>query len=135
VRKEEIPQDPSSLNDVSRELCYAVDDAGKYTTALSTGWEVKASALGLAWADIHERAQRAKENALRGECSPIAYFMGVRLMDTGILASYTGYWKWQIRRHLRASVFNSLPTEKLMRYAKAFDVSLDELRSMHINDR
>ena len=29
------------------------------------------------------------------------FFMEYRLMDLSILSDYTGFWKWQIRRHLK----------------------------------
>jgi hypothetical protein len=130
MKKEEVPQDPGSLGKVTKEVCYATDASGKYTTELSQGWEVKAGALDVAWQDIAERVAAAREKVLRGEASPLLYFMELRLMDVGVLAGYTGFWKWQVRRHLRPDVFKKLSERKLHRYAEIFDVSISDLNSV-----
>jgi hypothetical protein len=48
-------------------------------------------------------------------------------MDIGVLAGYTGFWKWQVRRHLRPGVFKKLSARKLRRYAEVFEVSVNDL--------
>jgi hypothetical protein len=130
MKKEEVPQDPGSLGKVTKELCYATDDTGKYTTELSQGWEVKTGALDVAWQDIAERVAAAKEKVLRREASPLLYFMELKLMDVAVLAGYTGFWKWQVRRHLRPAVFKKLSERKLRRYAEIFEVSVSDLNSL-----
>ena len=105
MKKEDIPQDYGSLSKATKEMCYAVDESGKYVTELSTGWEVKATALDVAWKDIEERVAMAKQKVLSNEASPILYFMELRLMDIAIVGAYTGFWKWQISNHLKTSCF------------------------------
>jgi hypothetical protein len=134
MKKEEIPQDDGALNKLTKEIVYAVDGSGKYTTELSTGWEVKAKALDVAWEDIEQRIENARQKVLRNEASPILYFMELRLMDTGIVAAYTGFWKWTVKRHLRPSVFKKLSEKKLQQYADAFNVSVQELKTMKVHD-
>ena len=134
MKKEEIPQDNGALNKLTKEVVYAVDESGKYTTELSTGWEVKAKALDVAWEDIEHRIENARQKVLRNEASPILYFMELRLMDTGIVAAYTGFWKWTVKRHLNPSVFKKLPEKKLQQYADVFNVSVQELKTMKVHD-
>jgi hypothetical protein len=134
MKKQDVPQDPSSLGKITKEVQYATDESGKYTTALSQGWDVKAGALDVAWEDIAERVAAAKEKVLRGESSPLLFFMELKLMDAGVLAGYTGFWKWQIRRHLRPAVFKRLSERKLRRYAEVFEVSVNELNSMSVHE-
>ncbi|MEP7255750.1 MAG: hypothetical protein ABI666_08225 [Ferruginibacter sp.] len=134
MKKEEIPQDDGALNKLTKEVVYAVDGSGNYTTALSTGWEVKAKALDVAWEDIEQRIENARQKVLRNEASPILYFMELRLMDTGIVSAYTGFWKWSVKRHLNASVFKKLSEKKLQQYADAFNVSVEELKTMKVHD-
>lgn len=134
MKKEEIPQDDGALNKLTKEVVYAVDSSGNYTTELSTGWEVKAKALDVAWEDIEQRIEDARQKVLRNEASPILYFMELRLMDTGIVAAYTGFWKWTVKRHLNPSVFKKLSEKKLQRYAGAFNVTVEELKTMKVND-
>ncbi len=135
MKKDEIPQDDGALNKLTREVVYAVDASGKYSTELSTGWDVKIKALDLAWEDIENRIEAAKQKVLNNEASPILYFLELRLMDLGILASYTGFWKWTIKRHLKPSVFNKLSEQKLQQYADAFNVSVEELKTMKVHDK
>jgi hypothetical protein len=134
MKKEDVPQDPGSLGKVTKEVCYATDDEGKYTTELSQGWEVKAGALDVAWQDIGERVAAAREKVVRGEASPLLYFMELKLMDVGVLAGYTGFWKWQVRRHLRPDVFKKLASRKLQRYAEVFEVSVSDLNSLNAHE-
>jgi len=131
MKKEDVPQDPGSLGKVTKELCYATDETGKYTTELSQGWEVKTGALDVAWQDIAERVAAAKAKVLRQEASPLLYFMELKLMDVAVLAGYTGFWKWQVRRHLRPVVFSKLSERKLCRYAEIFEVSVSDLISLN----
>lgn len=133
MKKEDIPQDRGALNKLTKELCYAVDSTGKYVTGLSTGWEVKAIALDVAWQDIDKRIADVKRRVLNNEASPLLYFMELRLMDMIILSAYTGFWQWQIRRHMKPEVFKNLSGKKLGKYAKAFNVSVEELKTMNVN--
>ena len=134
MKKEELPQDPSVLDKFTKDLCYVVDESGQYTTGLSRGWEVKASALNLAWDDIKQRIEEARQKALKEEISPLLFFMELRLMDLDTLAGYSGFWKWQIKRHMKPSVFHHLSEKKLERYAKVFEVSVDDLKNVKGNE-
>lgn len=134
MKKEEVPQDLGALGKITKEVCYVTDSSGKYVTELSKGWDVKSSALNVAWDDIKERVAAARQQVLNNEASPILFFMEYRLMDLNLLAEYTGYWKWQIKRHLNADVFRTLSEKKLKKYAEAFNVTVEDLKSMTVHD-
>jgi hypothetical protein len=134
MKKEEIPQDDGALNKLTKEVVYAVDSSGKYSTELSTGWDVKTKALDLAWEDIEKRIEAARQKVLNNEASPILYFLELRLMDMGILAAYTGFWKWTIKSHLKPAAFKKLSEQKLQKYADAFNVSVEELKTMNVHE-
>lgn len=129
MKKEDLPQDTSALEGITRDLCYVKDADGKYTTDLSKGWEVKKQALDNAWEDINERVAEAALLVKKGEKSPIYYFMEKKLMDLPILAGYTGFWQFTIKRHFKPSVFKSLSNERLKAYADAFEITVDELKN------
>lgn len=131
MKKEDLPQDPSALVGVTREVCYVKDANGKYTSDLSTGWNVKKQALDNAWDDIKERVSEAAKQVKNGEISPVFYFMELKLMDLTLLSSYTGFWKWTIKRHFKPSVFKTLSDSKLTIYAKTFDISVEELKKFN----
>lgn len=134
MKKDEIPQDLSALGKITKEVCYATDNSGKYTTELSSGWDVKIDALDVAWGDIEKRIAAAKQKVLNNEASPIYFFMEYRLMDLSILADYTGFWQWQIKRHLKPGVFSKLSDKKLYKYAGAFNVTIEDLKNMTVHE-
>lgn len=127
MKKDELPQDKSALENFTREVCYVKNEDGKYETDLSTGWETKKVALDQAWEEIERRKQEAIEQIHQGAASPILYFMENALMDIPVLAGYTGLSKWRVKRHLKAKPFKKLSTATLQRYANAFDIELAEL--------
>lgn len=130
MKQDEVPQDESSLSKKNvREMLYATNDAGEYTTALSTGWDVKAIALEQSMDVIRERAEEAKQGFLAGELSPIPYFMEISKMDLNILASYVGLWKWRVKRHFKPKVFKTLSDSILSKYADAFEISVSDLKN------
>ena len=134
MKKEQVPQDLSSLGKVTKEVCYATDPSGKYTTQLSKGWEIKIDALDAAWGEVNNRIALARQKVLNGEASPLLFFMEKALMDTTILAGYTGFWQWQVKRHLKPALFKKLTREKLERYARVFNISVEELTKMDRNE-
>lgn len=134
MKKEDVPQDNGSLGKVTREVCYATDSTGKYTTELSSGWDIKSRALDVAWNDIDHRITEARKKVEAGEASQLLFFMEYRLMDLQLVADYTGFWKWQIKRHLKPDVFKNLSDKKLKKYAEAFNVKVDDLKSMTVHE-
>ena len=134
MKKQDIPQDLGPLSKITKEVCYAVDDSGRYTTELSQGWEVKTNALDAAWQDIKERVTAAREKVIKKEASPLLYFMELRLMDVPIVAAYTGFWNWQVRRHMKPEIFGRLSDKKLRKYAETFEVSVEHLKTMESNE-
>lgn len=134
MKKEEVPQDKGNLSKSNlKELIYATDEKGDYTTALSSGWEPKTIALSNSIDEINERIALAKKQVLNGEVSPIVYFMEVHKMDIGILASYVGLWKWRVKRHFKPTVFAKLNEAILRKYASTFDITLEELKNFKSN--
>lgn len=129
MKKDQLPQDKSALENFTREVCYVKNEKGRYETDLSIGWETKKVALDLAWENIEERIEQAKMQVLAGEVSPIMYFMELKLMDLSVLSGYTGFWKWQIQRHMKPDIFRKLSDAKLLKYAEVFDVDINELKN------
>jgi len=129
MKKEDLPQEPGALSRLTRELCYVKNDDGKYETALSKGWDIKKEALDSAWVEVNDRVEEARKAVVNGEKSPVYYFMELNLMDLSVLSGYTGFFTFFIKRHLKPSVFNALSDKKLEKYAKAFDITVSELKN------
>lgn len=131
MKKSDLSQDKSTLTKMTRELCYVKNEDGKYETDLSTGWEAKAVALENAWDEIERRKAETLQEVKDGKVSPIAYFMEVQLMDFTVLAGYTGFYKWQIKRHIKPAIFKKLSMSKLSKYAEAFEIEVSELTNIN----
>ena len=131
MKKSEVPQDKSNLESANfKELCYAVDENGEYTTTHSSGWDPKTIALNNAIQEINQRVEDAKSRVLSNQTSPIEYYMELHKMDVNILASYVGIWKWRVNRHFKPSVFKKLSTQLLQKYAAVFEISIDQLKNI-----
>jgi len=130
MKENEVPQDKGNLSKSNmKELVYATDEKGNYTTALSTGWEPKTIALSNSIDEINERIATAKEQVKNDEVSPIVYFMECSKMDIGVLSSYVGMWQWRVKRHFKPTIFAKLSDTTLQKYAETFNISVAELRN------
>ena len=135
MKKSEVPQDESNLESANfKELCYAVDENGEYTTANSSGWNPKTIALNNAIEDINERIAIAKTKVLNNETSPLEYYMELHKMDIAIIASYVKLFKWQVKRHFKLKKFNTLSDKILKRYADVFEISVNQLKHIDYGD-
>lgn len=134
MKKEEVPQDQGNLSRKDlKELVYATDENGNYTTALSTGWEPKSIALSNSIEEISERVAIAKAQVDNNEVSPINYYMELCRMDIGVLSSYVGMWQWRVKRHFKPKVFAGLNDKILKKYADAFNITVEELKNFKTN--
>lgn len=130
MKKSEVPQDKSNLESVQvKELCYAVDEQGNYTTELSTGWEPKSIVQQETIKLLQERIAQAKEAIKENRLSPIVYYMELHRMDWATLAAYMSMWAWRIKRHAKPRVFNRLNQKTLQRYAEVFEIEVEELKN------
>ena len=127
MKKKDLPQDKSALENLTKELCYVKNDDNKYETQLSKGWDIKTDALKSTWDFIHEEAALAHQKVKSGEKSPIYYFFILKVMDFQILKSHTGFWKFQIKKHMTKKGFKKLSSKGLKKYADAFGITVDEL--------
>ncbi len=130
MKQNEVPQDEGNLSkNHIREIIYATDDQGNYTTALSSGWEPKSIALSNSLEEIDERVQSALQDFKLGKSSPILYFMERNRMDLPILSSYMEMWQWRVKRHFKPEVFQKLSGKNLEKYASIFNISVDDLKN------
>jgi len=132
MRAKEVPQDLKYFKGkVIRDLAYAVDDEGRYTSIISDGWAVKNDALGVVWEDILEECESVRQQVIAKELSPIAYHMKKNLQDIRLLAGYSGIPKRKIRKHLQYDEFIKLDETTLQKYADALRISVEELKQVN----
>jgi len=129
MKKEDVPQDLVYFKDnLVRDVMYAVDENGHYTSVLSDGWSVKNDALGVVWDDIREQCEEIRQKALAGEVSPLAYHIKKSLLDVGLLSAYAEIPKRKIRKHLKYDEFMKLDEHTLQKYADAMRITVEELK-------
>lgn len=132
MKKSQVPQDKGSLASKNiTELCYVVDEQGNYTTAKSTGWEVKTIAIKESIKLIEERVEDTKRKVLDGELSSIAYYMELNRMDLPLLASYVGIHRFFVKRHFNPRRFRKLRAKTIAKYAEVFDIAPEALLSFN----
>lgn len=131
MKAEDVPQDLKYADGyVVRDIAYAVDKDGKYTSVVSDGWDVKTDALDLAWDEINEKCEAIMKRIKEGTSSPLEYYAAKGLMDVGLLSTYTGISRWRIRRHFKPKNFNALDNATLAKYADALRMSVEQLKTM-----
>lgn len=130
MNEKDVPQDSSSTYQGQKKLIYAVDDNGQYHGVKSTGWEVESFATQMAVDDLQEQTDDALAQAYRNEVSPLAYHMLRLRFDLSSLAQTTGFFQWQIKRHLNPKIFSTLSNKKLTIYCDVMKLSQDELTSL-----
>lgn len=127
MKTAEIPQDRNTAIAGERKAIYAMDDAGRYTAAPSTGWTVEEIVTGQAVEEYARLAADALQRARAGLTSPLEFHMYDRRLELPTLAQCAGLWRWRVRRHLKPAVFARLSSELLRRYADAMGITVDQL--------
>ena len=125
----EVPQEPKNFKEGEKlkKLVYATGKDGKYTGVNSAGWEAENFAMKQAWDAADEELAETVAAIKAGELSPLAFYMKKSLMDLSLLAKYAGKWQWQVKRHMKPSVFNGLSQNMLQTYANIFNITVPEL--------
>ena len=128
MKIDDVPQDDNpTFKGYGTKAVYAVDKEGRYTRTTTSGWSVEEVVLRDVLEDFDALAADAKRRALRGDVSPIEFFLYRRLMDLPSLARAMGLAKWRVRRHLRPRVFKKLSAARLQQYADLFRIDLSAL--------
>ena len=131
MKVDEVPQDLKYFeNTVLRDVAYAVDENGKYTSVISDGWSVKNDALELTMDGIYEECEEIRQRVLAGETSLLEYYAAKNIMDVDLLSDYTGISKRTIRKHFDPKVFSQLDRETLEMYADALRITVEQLTTI-----
>jgi hypothetical protein len=134
MKVKEVPQDDiKTFKGFGTKAMYAVDENGQYTTIPTSGWEVEEVVLRDVVDDFAKLAEEAKSRAIRGNTSPIEYFMNKYFMDLPALAAGLGLAKWRVKRHFNPKIFSRLNDKLLQRYADFFNLDVDELKNFKEN--
>jgi hypothetical protein len=130
MKIDDVPQDRGMISDDRREVCYAVDDDGRYVMTGSAGWEPKNIVNRQAWELIDRAARKALEKVHAGKASPLAYHMANHQMSVGLLAKYAQTNRFKVWLHLKPGPFNRMAPAQIDRYADAFGITAKALKSV-----
>lgn len=125
-----VPQENNKTFAGERKAMYAKDALGRLVIVPSTGWEVEEIVTTQAVVLLREQAEAARQGVLAGTKSTLEFWMYERRMDLALLAQTSGYWQWQVRRHLRPAIFARLSPVVLARYADALGITVDQLQCL-----
>ena len=126
MREEDVPQEKSFYQG-HRRACYAVGKDEHYVLAKSAGWEVERVATEQALLELEEQVEEARQSAMSGATSPLAYHFATRQMTPKMAAQHAGLSTWRVKRHLKPAVFARLSPELKARYSQVLDVPVEEL--------
>lgn len=129
MKVEQVPQDDNeTYQGFGTKAVYAVNGSGRYTKTKTSGWNVEEVVLRDVLADFERLAADARQRVLKGQTSPIEFFVYKRLMDLPALAHAMGMAKWRVRRHLKPKVFRKLSDKLLEQYADLFRIDVEVLK-------
>jgi hypothetical protein len=79
------------------------------------------------WEFYGERTAEARKLVLDGLMSPIYYHMERLTMELNVLAPSVSLSQWRVKRHFKPNVYKKIKRSILERYAKAFDIKVEDL--------
>ena len=128
MNKEQVPQDEENLNEGKlAKLYYATDDKGHYVKVNSIGWEPETVAMQQAWDVVNSEVEDAREKVIKGQASPILYYLKKNIMTASLVASYVGTLSLIVRLHCRPFFFKRVSKKTLEKYAFTFRITVAEL--------
>ncbi|NCA76449.1 MAG: hypothetical protein EOM90_08940 [Alphaproteobacteria bacterium] len=114
----------------SRELLYSYENDGQYKKTVGFHGEPDRIILQQAWDLFGERIEDARKRVKAGKVSPVVYYMEKNLLDPMNLGMIAGISLWRVKWHFRPVVFNRLQEKTLQKYAKAFNITIDQLKNI-----
>jgi hypothetical protein len=115
---------------LSRELSYHYREGGNYEKVVGFHPEQDRVILQQAWDLFNERIEEARQKVIRGEVSPVVYYMEKNLLDPMNLSMMSGIAIWRVKRHFKPRVFKKLNEKTLKKYAEAFNVTIEQLHNV-----
>jgi hypothetical protein len=114
-----------------REMLYSYSqDSGSFEKNVGFHGEPDRVILQQAWDLFAERIEEARQKVLAGKASPVVYYMEKNLLDPMNLSMMAGIAIWRVKWHFKPSVFRRLSERTLLKYAGAFNITVDQLKKV-----
>lgn len=130
MNESQVPQDNIAIYEGHKKVVYAQNASGEYCLTQSSGWSVEEEATMQAVEELQRLAQEARLEVEAGVKSPLYFHMYDKRMDMDILSQCMGIMKWRLKRHFKPSVFAKLRKSIIERYADAFGITVDEVKTL-----
>lgn len=130
MKVNEVPQDSDPTFEGGKKLCYALDEKGQFVPVKTSGWEIESTAKDLAWNAIRQDVENTRQLVLKGEASPLEYYMKLRQMDLSLLAENMGLSKFRVWWHLKPKQFAKLNEKWLQKYAHCLKIKIEDFNSI-----
>ncbi len=127
MKQIDVPQEKNDAVNGQRKVMYAPNAIGKFER-FKYGSSVEEYATKFAVEEYKILQQESLSRIRKNISSPIEYFMYKNRMDLPTLASISGLFQFQVKRHLKAKFFKKLPDKTLKKYAEIFRIELKNLK-------
>lgn len=108
---------------VQKYILYAEKNDGSYGTVEGGSYMIE-NELDDFWFKKSHLEKTLRERLLKGEISPINYYMVLEEMTIAELADRAGICKGKVKCHLKPGSFKKTSVGDLQKYAKAFNVPM-----------
>lgn len=130
MKKDDVPQDNNRTYGGHKKVIYATGGDGEYEKISSSGWEAEELVTLMAVDALNQQCVDAFTRAKQGISSSLEYHMYAKRLDVLSMAQATGFFQWQIKRHLKPSTFNRLSTKKISRYCDVLGIDEATLKAL-----
>ena len=113
-----------------RELSYSYENGGNFEKRVGFHGDADRLILQQAWDLFNERIEEARQRVIAGKASPVVYYMEKNLLDPMNLSMMAGISLWRVKWHFKPGVFNRLREKTLLKYAAAFNITIDQLKKV-----
>jgi len=113
-----------------RELLYSTYKDGKFEKTVGYHDEADRVILQQAWDLFKERIEASRQRVIAGKISPIDYYMEKNLLDPLGLSMMAGISLLRVKWHFRPKAFKRLSEKTLEKYARAFNISVEQLKNV-----
>lgn len=131
MEKIDIPQEENKTLDGNKKVMYATSENGEFQR-VNYGSSVEEFATKVAVEEYEILKEESLKNIKADISSPIEYYMYENRMDLPTLASVVGMFQFRIKRHLTMKVFKKMNDKLLLKYADAFNITLEELKDFKV---
>lgn len=115
----------------NRELFYSFDPETKtYVRRVDYQYSANQVIIKQSWDALEERIEDIKKKIIRGELSPLAYYMEKHQMEIPMLAQYCGIKKRKVKKHLTPKGFAKMTEEEIATYIAVFEISPEQFSNI-----